>query len=75
MTQQIEAAAAVHHALDCLQPADLPSTGPVLHGSDRAARTAARSRFKPLAKPVKAVPSAVNSKRCFQATAGSACRA
>ena len=53
-----------------------PSTGPVLHGSDRAARTATRSRFKPLTKPAKGVPSAVNSQlssspaRCPRTIAG-----
>jgi len=61
LAQQLEPGTAAHGPLDRLQAADLPSTGPVLQGNDKAARTAARSRIKPPANPARADPSAATS--------------
>lgn len=64
--QQLEARAAAHRPLDRLQAADLAPTGPVLHGSASAARTAARSRASLPANLARAEPLAAASQSSYR---------
>jgi hypothetical protein len=61
MTEQVETAAAVHHELDRLQPADLPLDWPGAPRQRQSRPYRGEIAFRPLAKSAKAAPSAANS--------------
>lgn len=61
LAQEIETGAAVHAALHRLRRLTCPSTGPLLHGSAMAARTAASSWRSPVTKPPTPVATAASS--------------